>query len=150
MISDWKRYDPNFETKVHRTKDCWLWTGAKGKGPYGMFSLGREKIKAHRASWIIHFGEIPEGMYVLHKCDVSLCVNPEHLFLGTHKNNMEDMVRKGRGCMKLTWDGVNRVRRLHATGKILIKTLAKIFSLNQTTVGRIVNNKTWKLKEANL
>ena len=66
---------------------CWVWTGSKvGKG-YGQ----------HRRSWKIHFGEIPDGLYVLHKCDNPLCVNPSHLFLGTPKDNVQDMLEKGRG-----------------------------------------------------
>jgi len=73
---------------------CWLWTGANNY-KYGHFKLNNE-IYAHRASFILHKNEIPKGMLVLHKCDVPLCVNPEHLFLGTYSENMHDMVKKGR------------------------------------------------------
>lgn len=73
---------------------CWLWTGAHGR--YGNLSVNKRHMDAHRFSWLLHRGQIPDGMRVLHSCDVSLCVNPEHLFLGTAKDNTRDMLAKGR------------------------------------------------------
>lgn len=75
---------------------CWLWIANANRTGYGCLSDSKQRL-AHRISWEIHRGPIPEGLYVLHKCDVPICVNPEHLFLGTHQDNMDDMVRKGRG-----------------------------------------------------
>jgi DNA-binding transcriptional regulator YdaS (Cro superfamily) len=84
-----------FMKKVVKQPDgCWLWSGANNY-KYGHFTLGNE-IYAHRSSYILHGNEIPEGMLVLHKCDVPLCVNPNHLFLGTHAENMQDKVKKNR------------------------------------------------------
>lgn len=90
-----------FWEKVQKTKTCWLWTGANlgGKWPYGMLGKPGDPTvlyKAHRLSWELHVGPIPDGLFVLHKCDVPLCVNPDHLFLGTAADNMADMVQKGR------------------------------------------------------
>lgn len=71
-------------------------SGSHDKG-YSWFRItGMPKQKGHRASWILHYGEVPDDFHVLHKCDVRNCVNPDHLFLGTNQDNIEDKVRKGR------------------------------------------------------
>lgn len=80
---------------------CWLWDGATvptsyGDIPRGSFGIGGRPMLAHRASYLLFIGEIPEGLSVCHKCDTPLCVNPDHLFVGTHLDNMADMTAKGR------------------------------------------------------
>lgn len=85
-----------FWRKVNKTETCWLWTGYIEKRGYGRFGYNYKTIEAHRMSWIIANGEIPEGMIICHECDNPSCVNPDHLFLGTHKDNTWDMVDKGR------------------------------------------------------
>lgn len=75
---------------------CWIWQSTIAWRGYGLYSMNRKRLAAHRASWIIHKGEIPDGLFVLHKCDVRTCVNPDHLFLGTQKDNMQDCIKKGR------------------------------------------------------
>lgn len=90
-----------FEDKIspEPMSGCWLWTAAASEHGYGKIGLGGRaagEAKAHRVSWILYRGEIAEGLDVCHKCDTPACVNPDHLFLGDHKANMEDMCAKGR------------------------------------------------------
>src|SRR4029077_20972173 len=84
-----------FWSKVNKIDGCWLGTAAvAGKGDYGYFGFQGKIQRAHRVSWILTFGEIPDGLFVLHKCDTPLCVRPDHLFLGTQQDNVDDMARK--------------------------------------------------------
>lgn len=100
--------EQRFWTKVQKSDGCWLWTATKTKG-YGMI-LGPNRIplQAHRVAWRLTFGDIPSGLSVLHHCDVPLCVNPAHLWLGTQKDNLEDAERKGRryGFWKMNIGGL--------------------------------------------
>lgn len=82
--------------RVEITDGCWLWQGRVGTHGYGMLSHNGKLTTAHRVSYVLKYGDIPSGMIVCHHCDVRRCVNPEHLFLGTHLDNMRDCVAKGR------------------------------------------------------
>jgi len=124
---------------------CWLWTAATSPIGYGEFRLKR-MIPAHRAAWILFKGPIPNEMDVLHKCDVRSCVNPDHLFLGTHQENMKDRDAKGRkaigeknGKSKVTRAQVLEIRSSPET----IKKLASRFNLGISTVGHIKNRTRW-------
>lgn len=75
---------------------CWIWNGAIDVCGYGRFLFAGKNTNAHRVSWILYHGSIPDGLCVLHHCDNPRCVNPDHLFLGTHTENMEDMLSKHR------------------------------------------------------
>jgi len=88
-----------FWKKISKTdgNECWVWTGNSLKDGYGMFSLKNSGFLAHRVSWTIANGKIADpSLFVLHECDNPKCVNPDHLFLGTHQDNMDDMIAKGR------------------------------------------------------
>ena len=95
-----KSLDKRFWEKVDKSggdDGCWEWIAGKYPNGYGMFALKRQVVRcAHRVAWMLTHGDIPDGLFVLHKCDNRSCVNPSHLFLGTHKQNMQDMVNKGR------------------------------------------------------
>lgn len=83
--------------KVRKTDECWEWiAGKRGKTGYGSFKINGVVIDTHRVSWMIHFGPIPDGKCVLHKCDNRVCIRPDHLFLGTQLDNIRDMDKKGR------------------------------------------------------
>lgn len=86
-----------FFNKVIKSSSCWNWVGAlRGKTGYGCLKVDGKVIDSHRASWMLHNGKIPDGLWVLHKCDNRRCVNPEHLFLGDRSANMKDCANKGR------------------------------------------------------
>lgn len=92
-----KTFRTRFDAKVERGEGCWVWTGLRTQYGYGTITNGAGcKLLAHRASWELHVGPIPDGLWVLHRCDNPPCVNPAHLFLGTHADNVRDMWAKGR------------------------------------------------------
>ena len=92
--------EQRFWAKVKKTAKCWLWTASYRHKGYGAFAYRERGVnvndRAHRFSWRIHYGEIPDGLLVLHRCDTPACVRPDHLFLGTHQVNVDDMIAKGR------------------------------------------------------
>lgn len=128
---------------------CWLWIASK-RGDYGQIVRSGKNGPwdlVHRLSWKMHFGEIPTGLFVLHRCDQPVCVNPSHLFLGTQAVNMADMAAKGRravgekhGCAKLTNQEAQQIRL--ATG--FHEAIAMRFGISRSTVGRIKAGKSWK------
>jgi hypothetical protein len=142
-----------FWTKVHRpdAKACWDWLGALYTHGYGIFSFkhdGRNiRVRAHRFAWLASRGEIPAGYEVCHRCDNTACVNPDHLFLGTHRENHLDSVRKGRkrvwGIQKLNAEQVYAIRARVAAGE-LQKDVAKAFGVSRNNVCGIVHRKSWQ------
>lgn len=139
---------------------CWTWTGCRGKRADGALSYGRTSVQkrsilAHRLSWEMDRGEIASGLVVCHHCDNPGCVRPEHLFLGTQAQNLEDMRAKGRGRFnrfptgtahpnaKVDETRVAEILNLRASGLSLAKIGQRV-DLHPTTVHDIVRGKTWK------
>ena len=126
--------------------ECWNWFGGKDRDGYGLFRVLKQKLQTHRMSYEIHKGAIPDGLWVLHKCDNTSCVNPKHLFLGTRTDNVRDMVAKGRfvsGGLVLTEDDVRSLRQMYEDGKTKWE-LADIFKVKRCMVSQIINKKHWK------
>ena len=156
--------DRFWEKVVKRGEDeCWFWLGGKNKKGYGQFHPTRTtSTSANRMSWRIHFGEISDELFVLHTCDFPECTNPKHLFLGTHQDNMDDMVAKGRSKGFEKGHIVNRVRgeqlpgsvmtelsviearQRHNVEKIGYKKLAKEYGVSAATMHCVLRRKTWK------
>lgn len=149
-----KTIEERFWAKVDKSGDCWLWTAycmAKG---YGVFGIHRTTELAHRVSWQLAHGDIPDGLFVLHNCpdgDNPACVNPAHLFLGTDAINKQDMVTKGRSSRgerrnsaKLTDDRVRLIRELYAAGKHNGNELAEMFAVSHSAVYNLLSGRTWR------
>jgi hypothetical protein len=126
--------------------ECWTWTACVNLTGYGRFGEGL----AHRKSWEINKGTIPKGICVLHSCDNPPCVNPAHLFLGTHLENIADRVAKGRsarhigemnGRAKLTLSQVQFIRAASKTASV--KSLARIYGVSNWHIYRIIRGKSW-------
>lgn len=153
-----------FWARVDKSGDCWIWTGYLMPKGYGSLYLGYKPVEgkkrraypigitAHRFSYILHYGEIPPGMSVCHKCDNRACVRPDHLWLGTNGDNVRDMYAKGRGgyhgipgelhpSAKLTEQQVYAIRARH---RQLVNELAEEHHVTKQLIRLILAGKAWK------
>jgi hypothetical protein len=158
---DRKEVEERFWRKVNKTGDCWLWQGWKNSDGYGDYRTAQkhgifDSKRAHRISYYFTYGDYDRKLDVCHKCDTPLCVNPNHLFLGTRKDNMQDCVSKGRlspppihkgentHTAKLDWNKVREIRRLHSEGGVSQVELGKRYGVTKHTINKIVKNINWK------
>ena len=142
-----------------KENDCWEWTATKYRGGYGHFYMkinGKKTMyKAHRFSYeYFNKVDLKDGECVCHTCDNPSCVNPDHLFVGSAKDNNDDKIKKGRlgfgrksGYSWLSLDIANKIRLIYSEGKYTMKQLGAMFNTSAAQVERIVNNKIWKNKE---
>lgn len=158
----------SFWNRVAIADGCWPWIGEKSASGYGIIRASYtngKALRAHRVSWELHYGPIPHGLFVCHKCDNRPCVRPDHLFLGTAADNARDMAQKGRSTLgdrnpariykermprgeghfmaKLTEDDVRAIRNRHAAGE-KVRQLADEYHVCRQGIEAIIKRKNWK------
>ena len=151
--------------KMPEPDGCWLWNGYCINEGYGIISLKHIQYAAHRVSYFIHKGPIENDLYVCHRCDVRTCVNPDHLFLGTAKDNIMDALSKGRLLLgdrhpsrlhpenvvrgervhtaKLTAEKVVEIRRIVLEEQVSLTDLSKIYGVTPSAISALVKRKSW-------
>lgn len=138
----WDNYEPIPEC------GCWIWTRSTCSKGYGQVWYDGKLIRAYRLSWILSNGPIPNGMCVLHRCDTPLCINPQHLFLGTRKDNILDMCKKKRnvnlfgvqhGMAKLTEQQVRAIRKSNES----LSCLSKRYGVVKSAIAKIKKGTAW-------
>jgi len=134
--------------------DCWEWMGCILQSGYGQVRINYKKYRVHRFIYEKMCDIIPSGLLVLHTCNNPKCCNPNHLFLGTHQDNMDQMVKDGRKLSgenssraKLNWKQVNEIRKKYIPYKYTQKQLGKEYGISEAECFLIINNKVWKDKE---
>lgn len=145
-----------FMQRVHVTDTCWLWMMSTNLKGYGFFWDPEQKklVYAHRYAYELFVGPVPDDMLVCHTCDTPPCVHPEHLFLGTNTDNMQDMISKGRSPVRagvsnprarLTEDDVHMIRSLYKNERVSQSQIARAYGIAQQTVSAIVTRTNWQV-----
>lgn len=163
-LRSWRRpVALRFWAQVEKTDGCWLWRGRRDGSGYGQLQYKKQRIGAHRLSYELHIAEIPAGLWVLHRCDNKLCVRPDHLFLGTHLDNVRDCVSKGRNRFpvlygrqhknaKINYEIAQKIRELYAIGRGDKKKsrgafrqvdIATMLGTTRCIVSNVVRGGTW-------
>lgn len=149
-----------FWAKVNKTEGCWVWTASTAPGGYGAFGVKSKVLRAHRVSFQIHNGPFDPLLDVCHHCDNPACVRPDHLFLGSHTDNMQDMHKKGRyneskrgpnrkrgtyfWSAKLTPELVSKIRQEYVPYLVGKRYLARKYGVTKNAVNVLLKRITWK------
>jgi len=148
-------WQERFWSRIQRAEGCWKWTGTIDARGYGAIYVKPRVRKAHRLSYELHYGVDPGELEVCHRCDVPACVRPDHLFLGTHADNMADMSAKGRanrvarlrgesvGTAKLTRERVEEAIYVVRSGLVTQASMARHLGVGQTQMTRIMKGHNW-------
>lgn len=141
-----------FWAKVSKGEGCWTWTAKRNSHGYGQFWTAGHRLQlAHRVSWRLANGIIPDGQFILHRCDNRACVRPDHLFLGSLLENYHDCVRKGRMPLrvglqhhsgKLSDEMIKQIRARYVRGSTTMKSIGEEFGISTTYVSHLVNGRT--------
>lgn len=166
--SRWKRGDlklwlpvhatpeQRFWLKVAKTDTCWSWTAARLPHGYGLFYANSQKVLAHRFSYELHYGPIPPGFNIRHRCDNPPCIRPDHLALGTQADNVTDMIQRGRmnhsnkavgerhPSHRLTEGTVRAIRDRYAAGGVRQVELAQEYGISQPSISALLRRQTWR------
>src|SRR3989304_2558125 len=134
-----------FEEKILKTTDCWFWIGARTHAGYGLISgAGASRLLTHRVSWeLTNQQRIPDGLSVCHSCDNPHCVNPDHLFLGTHRENMQDAGRKGRMGKPKNRPRAKQILRMLGEGQKPY-LIARHFGMSEQAICDLRKGRTWR------
>lgn len=131
--------------------ECWEWKGYTDKNGYGRIMINHITYRAHRIAYELTHGSIPKGLYVLHHCNNPPCCNPNHLYAGTQKDNMKQMIVDGHSCVgekhpmgKLRGEDILKIKKLYSTGRYTLKEIGIMFGTSDKNIHLIKSNKRWK------
>jgi hypothetical protein len=149
-----KRSNPEtFWNNVDKTGSCWTWRGATQKDGYGILTYQRKFYLAHRLSYLLAHGIVPDGLNICHTCDNPVCVNPDHLFAGTQLDNVRDMINKSRqvnlkgsshGMAKLTEAQVSAIRAEYVPYVVTSRHLSDKYCITVSSVKSVLQHRQWK------
>lgn len=148
-----KTSDESFLSKFNavESEKCWEWSSTIESSGYGIFTFNKKTYKSHRYSYEFYNKIAPLSLFVCHRCDNRKCVNPNHLFLGTHKDNMEDMAKKLRGTngekntqSKLNTNDIISIRSAYNNLDIKMSEIAEIYGVSKGAISFLVRGITWR------